>query len=306
MVPTKKMQQKKIYEGLLEMLKKELFILPDKKEENAHNTISALWHYAAGNPVSAIRAENLELPELSSSQISILKELVLSRLSGTPLAHLTERQNFMGLDYIVPNGHFIPRNETELLAKTAIDTISKDFVTKERIFVFDLCTGIGTVALAIANYSKNTYVFASDINESAIDAAKTNAKYFSLDHRVTFFNSNMFDSFESLSLKNEVNIIVSAPPYISSKKMKNMHIEVANHEPKEAFDAGPFGLSIFLILISIAPEYLVIDGYLIMECGLGQGEFLADRIKANDRYGSIDKICDDNGNIRVLKAKKVA
>ncbi|MEO9144891.1 MAG: HemK family protein methyltransferase [Ginsengibacter sp.] len=301
----KKMQQKRIYEKFLEILKKDLFILPDKKEENAHNTISALWHYAAGNPVSAIRAEKLELPRLLSSQISILKELVQNRLSGTPLAHLTERQNFMGLDYIVPKGHYIPRNETELLAKTAIDTISNNYVTKEKVFIIDLCTGIGTVALAIAHYSKNTYVFGSDIHKPAIDAAKINAKYFSLDHRVTFLNSNMFDSFESFSLKNKINIIVSAPPYISSKKVKDMHREIANHEPTEAFDAGPFGLSIFLILISIAPEYLIINGYLIMECGLGQGEFLADRIKANEHYGSIEKIYDDNGNIRVLKAKKI-
>ncbi len=300
------MQQKKIYEDFLEELKKDLIILPDKNEENPHNTLSALWHYAAGNPVSPIRAEKLELPQLSSSQISILKELVQSRLSGTPLAHLTERQNFMGLEYIVPKGLYIPRNETELLAKTAIDTISNNYVTNERILILDLCTGIGTVALAIAHYSKNTYFFGSDIYKPAIDAAKINATYFSLDDRVTFLNSNMFDSFESLSLQNKINIIVSAPPYISSKKVKNMHQEVANHEPKEAFDAGPFGLSIFLILISIAPEYLITNGYLIMECGLGQGEFLADRIKANEHYGSIEKFFDDNGNIRVLKAKKIA
>ena len=300
------MQQKKIYEDFLEELKKDLIILPDKNEENPHNTLSALWHYAAGNPVTPIRAEKLELPQLSSSQISILKDLIKSRLSGTPLAHLTERQNFMGLDYIVPKGLYIPRNETELLAKTAIDTISNNYLTNEKILILDLCTGIGTVAIAIAHYSKNTYFFGSDIYKPAIDAAKINATYFSLDDRVTFLNSNMFESFESLSLKNKINIIVSAPPYISSKKVKNMHQEVANHEPKEAFDAGPFGLSIFLILISIAPEYLIINGFLIMECGLGQGEFLADRIKANERYGFIEKIYDDNGNIRVLKVKKIS
>lgn len=300
------MQQKEIYEDFVELLKKDLSILPDKQEENAQNTVCALWQCAAGNPVSAIRAEKLELPQLLSSQISILKDLVQSRLSGTPLAHLTERQNYMGLDYIVPTGHYIPRIETELLAKTAIDTVSNDFASKEKILVIDLCTGIGTVALAIAHYCPNTEVFGADLLKAAIDAANINAKHFSLDHRATFFNSNMFESFEPFSFKNKVDIMVSAPPYISSKKVKNMDREVSNHEPKEAFDAGPFGLSIFLVLISVAPEYLMINGYLIMECGLGQGEFLADRIKANERYGSVEKICDDNGNVRVLKAKKVA
>ena len=299
------MKQKKIYEDFLAILKKDLTILPDKKEENAHNTISALWHTAAGNRVSPIQAEKMELPQLLPSQISALEKSVKRRLGGTPLAHLTERQNFMELDFILNEHHYIPRKETELLAKTAINTISNNYGKKEKIYVIDLCTGIGTVALAIAHYSKNTHVFGSDIHKLAIDAAQINAKHFSLDHRVTFFNADMFDPFESLSLKDKVNLIVSAPPYISTAKVKKMSREIANHEPKEAFDGGPFGLSIFIILISVAPEYLVINGYLILECGLGQGEFLANRIEANERYGSVVKIYDDNGDIRVLKAKKV-
>ena len=81
--------------------------------------------------------------------------------------------------------------------------------------------------------------------------------------------------------------------------------EIANHEPEEAFDAGPFGLSVFNQLITVAPEYLAKNGYLIFECGLGQGEFLANRINKNSRYGEVTQICDENGNVRVLKAKKV-
>jgi release factor glutamine methyltransferase len=304
-VELNKMGQKKIYEEFLAILKKDLSILPDKQEENAHNTLSALWHTAAGNRVSPIAAEKLELPVLLPSQISVLEEFIQSRLLGIPLAHLTERQNFMDLDYILNKGHYIPRKETELLAKTAIKTIEESYASEEKISVIDLCTGIGTVALAIAHYAKNTQVFGSDIYKPAIEAANINAKHFSLDHRVTFFNADMFGPFESLSLKDSINVIVSAPPYISTAKVKNMATEIIDHEPEEAFDAGPFGLSIFLILISIAPEYLVINGYLIFECGLGQGEFLASRIEANQRYGSVVKIFDDLGNIRVIKAKKV-
>src|SRR5665647_1484034 len=94
------MGQKKIYEGFIAILKKDLSILPDKQEENAHNTLSALWHTAAGNRVSPIAAEKLELPILLPLQVSVLEEFIQSRLLGIPLAHLTERQNFMDLDYI--------------------------------------------------------------------------------------------------------------------------------------------------------------------------------------------------------------
>lgn len=299
------MQQQKIYDNLLAELQSRLSILPDKQEENPQNTLGALWHTASGNRVSPIESEKLEMPELSLQQIDILNELVAQRLSGIPLAHLTERQDFMGLDYILNKGLYIPRKETELLAQTAIDTITENFVNENEIAVIDLCTGIGTVALAIAHYCKNTRVFGSDIYTPAIEAAKVNAAHFALADRAAFFNADMYSPFESLSLREKVHIIVSAPPYISSSKVKNMAEEIASHEPEEAFDAGPFGLSVFTVIIAVAPEYLAENGYLIFECGLGQGDFLAKRIESNGHYGPVVKICDENGNVRVLKAKKI-
>jgi len=81
--------------------------------------------------------------------------------------------------------------------------------------------------------------------------------------------------------------------------------EISEHEPIEAFDAGPFGLSIFNQLITKAPEYLRNNGYLIFECGFGQGEFLSKRLKSNEHYGEITQICNEQGIIRVLLAQKV-
>ncbi len=295
------MSQENIFQNILSLLKKELSILPDKSEENPDNTLSALWHAAAGHLVSPVAAANLPLPFLSQTQLLQLDALVKSRLAGVPLAHLTERQHFMGMEYIVSKGLYIPRKETELLARAAIDTVMNDWSLESEITVIDLCAGIGTVALAIAFHRDNTRVFGSDIYKPAIDAAIVNAEHFGLANRATFFNADLFSPFESL--QGSVDIIVSAPPYITSAKVKNMAEEIAQHEPEEAFDAGPFGLSIFNQLIAVAPTYLRANGYLIFECGLGQGDFLAKRINANKSYASVAKICDENGNVRVLKAK---
>lgn len=299
------MEQKQLFNHWLEILKNDLIILPDKSEENAENTLHALWQTAAGRRVSAITAEKLDLPQLSSKQVSGLENLIHSRLSGVPLAHLTERQHFMGLDYYLDKGLYIPRKETELLAKTAIDTLSNNFISDQKVIVLDLCTGIGTVALAIAHYLENTQVYGSDIYEPAIRAAKINAQHFQLENRTSFFQADLFEPFETLSLKDHTSMVVCNPPYISSAKVKAMKAEIANHENEEAFDAGPLGFSVFNQLISVAPEYLTINGYLIFECGLGQGDFLAGRIAKNTRYGEITPVYDENGNIRVLKAKKV-
>jgi release factor glutamine methyltransferase len=300
------MEQEILFQKYLTAIESQLSILADKSEENAQNTLSALWHTASGNRVSPIKANKLELPDLEPNQISTLEELIKSRLQGVPLAHLTERQSFMGLDYIVNKGLYIPRKETELLAATAIDLLLSDYSAKSDATVIDLCTGIGTIALAIANFCKNSIVFGSDIYKPAIEAAIINAKHFRLENQVSFHNADMFDPFESLDLKNKVDIIVSAPPYISTVKVKQMAKEIADHEPTEAFDAGPFGLSIFNKLISLSPDYLCNNGYLIFECGLGQGEYLAKRLRSNISYGEIAEICDENGNIRVLKARKAS
>jgi len=288
---------------LLSLLEEKLSILPDKSEENPFNTLSALWLLACGHHVSPILAEKKELPDILPQQIILLEEFINQRLSGIPLAHLTERQNFLGLDYILKKGLYIPRKETELLANTAIDLIKTEHSGQQEVNVIDLCTGIGTVALAIAHYCLNSRVFGSDIYSPAIEAANINVKHFGLENRAKFFNADLFDPFEKQHLKNKTTIIVSAPPYISSAKVVNMAEEISIHEPKEAFDAGPFGLSVFSKLITTSPEFLTDHGYLIFECGLGQGEFLTKRIRANHHYGEITEVLDENGNIRVLKAR---
>lgn len=284
----------------LNVLQASLSILPDKSEENPDNTLRALWFAAAGQHLSPIVAMQHSLPDLSSAEWVVLADLVAQRLSGVPLAHLTGRQHFLGMEYIVNKGLYIPRKETELLARVAIETAKNNCESGSNITLIDLCTGIGTVALAVAHHCSNVNVLGSDIYTPAIEAAHINSAHFGLTQRAAFVNADLFTPFESL--QGEVDIIVSAPPYITSAKVKNMAEEIAQHEPEEAFDAGPFGLSIFNQLISMAPIYLRAGGFLIFECGLGQGEFLAKRISGNKSYASVEQVRDENGDVRVLKA----
>ena len=214
------MDQETLFQRLLTTIEGQISILDDKSEENAHNTLRALWHTASGNRVSPIKANKLELPQLEPHQISTLEGLISRRLQGVPLAHLTERQNFMDLDFIINKGLYIPRKETELLAGTAIELLLKGYSDRSKVTVIDLCTGIGTIALAVAHYCKNTIILGSDIYKPAIEAAIINAKHFGLENQVSFYNSDMFDPFASLDLKNKVDIIVSAPTihFISKSK----------------------------------------------------------------------------------------
>ena len=75
-----------------------------------------------------------------------LRTLVRQRLSGVPLAHLTERQSFMGLEMLAGPGALIPRAETELLAQAATALLHQMAKSSARLVVVDVCTGSGNLA----------------------------------------------------------------------------------------------------------------------------------------------------------------
>ncbi len=99
---------------------------------------------AAGTPVSVLKAERNELPELSAHDLVKLEELIIKREEGVPLAHLTGRQSFMGMEMLAGPEALIPRKETEILGYTAIEILKQ--VSAEDPFVIDVCTGVGNIA----------------------------------------------------------------------------------------------------------------------------------------------------------------
>ena len=80
--------------------------------------------------------------------------------------------------------------------------------------------------------------------------------------------------------------------------------EISQHEPALAFDAGPFGVTLFLRLIAEAPAFLKSGGWLLFEVGLGQGAGILKRLSNDSTYRNAQPFCDDNGDIRVVAAQR--
>ena len=166
---------KDIFNQYLTQLSKKLSILPDKDEETPENTLKALWLMAAGTPVSVLNAEGYELPELSAHDLVKLEELIIKRVEDVPLAHLTGRQSFMGMEMLAGPEALIPRKETEILGYTAIEILKQ--IPAENPYVIDVCTGAGNIALVIADSIKSSKVYAADLSEDAVKLAKKNADF---------------------------------------------------------------------------------------------------------------------------------
>lgn len=293
----------KLYNELLDLLLDNLETLPDKPEESAEATLKALWLAAHGEPISAQMAIEKHLPDLDYRQIRKVKEFVAKRLQGTPLAHLTERQQFMGIELLAGPEALIPRKETELLGSAAIKLLHTILENQNSALVIDVCTGAGNLPIAYAINLPNIHVYAADVSWDAVSLANRNVKLLQLEDRVHIRKGNLFDPFDDNEFIKKIDLLTCNPPYISSAKVETMHQEIRNHEPRLAFDGGAFGINILNNLIQQAPKYLKDGGWLAFEVGLGQGQGIIKRMSKNTNFLNIDSVDDSNGEVRVILAQ---
>jgi release factor glutamine methyltransferase len=298
------MNKLELFQSLSNNLAKTLHLLEDKPEETIESTLKALWFASAGNPVSAEGSLKLPLPDLTKSQIVKLHQLIELRLKGVPLAHITNRQNFMGIELMSDRRALIPRKETELLGKNALKLSEEIVSSKGKAKVIDVCCGSGNLGIALAHYNTSCEVCSTDLSEEAVQLAQANVDLLKLNDRVQVRQSDLLSAFESDEYYEKTDLIVCNPPYISSSKVQKMESEISSNEPVLAFDGGMLGIKIIQKLISEAPKFLTKRGWLIFEVGAGQGDFIAQICQRTTLYQKINQITDKSGIIRVISLQK--
>ncbi len=299
--------QKAFWNVQMERLKNQLETLPDKPEETAESTLKALWLTAASQPVSAEKAQGLPLPELNEVQQKLLNELIEKRISGIPLAHLSGRQQFMGVELVAGPEALVPRKETELLGFAALDHLRELSTQLQRdLTMLDVCTGAGNLAVALAVLFPKMNVFAADLSADAVTLAQKNVRFHNLEEKVRLRTSDVLDAFNSVDFYESIDVLLCNPPYISSAKVPEMPSEISGHEPRLAFDGGAFGIKVLSKLTNDAPKYLRVGGWLGFEVGLGQGPAMQKRLIMHKQFDHIQPILDSGGQIRALFAKRIA
>ena len=278
--------------------------LPDKPEETVAATLRTLWHLAAGNALSVEAALRTALSPLDSAAATRLNTLIDQRLTGIPLAHLSGRQHFMGLEMLAGKDALIPRAETELLGGAALALLREMATAQGRVTVVDVCTGSGNLALALAHHEPKARVFAADLSAEAVGLAGRNAAHLGLQERVELRCGDLLEPFNQPQFHGQVDLLVCNPPYISSQRVDTMSGEISGYEPRLAFDGGPLGVRIVQRLIREAPTYLTSGGWLAFEVGLGQGPAVMKRLSASGSFAQQKGVADADGQIRVLLASK--
>lgn len=173
---------------------------------------------------------------------------------------------FCGHPFRVGPGVLVPRQETELLAQTAIGLLEGCVAPK----IIDMCCGAGNLAVTLALARSDASVTAADITGEACVFARDNAQRLGVGDRVDVRQGDLFSALTGVDFGEGVDLIVANPPYISTGRLANEMSHLLGAEPREAFDGGPYGIAIHQRLVREASSFLKTGGILAFEFGAGQ------------------------------------
>jgi release factor glutamine methyltransferase len=267
------------------------------------DAIAAIQSKLTGGGVEAAARDAERIATAAADNPALdVDELITQRIAGTPLEYLIGRTTFMGVELLVDPGALVPREETEILGRTALGVLQALDVAEPR--VIDMCCGAGNLACALAVKVPSVRVWGSDLTDGCVHLARRNVERLGLGDRVTIAQGDLFTSLVDQEIEGTIDVIVCNPPYISTSRLtEGDRRKLLEHEPREAFDGGPYGLSIHQRVIKDARAFLRPGGHVLFEFGLGQDRQLAALFKRSRAYGEVQFESDADGNPRVAHAR---
>ena len=186
-----------------------------------------------------------QLPEGASN---LLENVLIRRASREPLAYIIGEKEFYGRTFQVNDRVLIPRPETELLIDLCTRFVDQNSLPRPEIC--DIGTGSGIIAITLAKEIPQASITATDISAEALELAKRNATT-----QQAKINFKLQDVTHRPDRRN-FNVVVSNPPYIKTRTLRNLQPEVRDWEPRQALDGGTDGMDILQPLIESLPNLL--------------------------------------------------
>jgi release factor glutamine methyltransferase len=231
-----------------------------------------------------VAAEEEARELIGSVDAGALAGLIHRRRQGEPLAWLVGRADFCGLRLKVDPGVFVPRWQSEPLARRAAHLVGRGRA-------LDLCTGSGAVA-AVMQAAGGT-VIGTDTSPVAVSCARSNG----VDARL-----GSLDEPAPAEWAGSVEVLAAVVPYVPTPALDWLPRDVTAYEPRSALDGGPDGLRWLQAVVERAPHWLCPGGKLLLELGAEQVGALGPAIQGAGLTLS-RVLTDDDGDVRGLEAR---
>ena len=231
---------------------------------------------------------------MKNTEVFAFDNLIQRRLHKEPIAYIINEKEFWSKKFHVNKNTLIPRPETELL----VEDLIKIYKNKN-ISLLDVGTGSGCIIISLLSELSNSKGVAIDISSKALEIAKNNALLHKVENKIKFYNKSIIKLFNC-----KFDLIVSNPPYIDTKNIKNLDDDIKKYEPLIALNGGNDGLDVIKKVIYKAKEILKINGKLAIEIGNWQSKNVSKELKLNN-FRIEQNIKDYKNNTRCLISRLV-
>jgi len=222
------------------------------------------------------------------------KELIIRRSQNEPVAYLLKEKEFWSKNFFVSPDTLIPRPETELMVEKLVNIYKE-----KKISILDMGTGSGCILVSLLSELQKSEGIGIDISNKALLIAQKNSKRHKVQNKIKFLNKSIDSEFNQ-----KFDLIVSNPPYIKSKEIKNLKEDIKKYEPRIALDGGNDGLDLIKKVIYKTSYILKKNGMLALEIGNGQFKKVSKiLIKKNFKIEHIIK--DYKDNVRCIISTKI-
>ena len=235
----------------------------------------------------AAREEADELIRAAAGNSDVLDDLVSRRTNGEPIAWLTGSVTFCDVELFVARGVYVPRSQTEPLARRAATLLPNAGVAA------DLCTGVGAIAAVLAAAVPTARVLATELDMTAARCARRNG----VDVFEGYLDGPLPREFE-----HRVDVLTAAVPYVPTESLRLLPRDVQAFEPRLALDGGPDGMDLLSEVVRRSARWLRPGRWILLELGGDQADPIG-RLLHEVGFEGIDVLADQDGDPRAICAQ---
>jgi release factor glutamine methyltransferase len=209
---------------------------------------------------------------LTVEELAVLRPLVARRGRREPLSWILGHRAFHDIELLIEPGVLDPRPDTETLVEALLSWLPPE--DPGPVYVADVGCGSGAVGLAVAVARPAVRLYAIDIDPTARRVTRRNVEALGLDDRVAVLSGDLL---APVPAARPIDWVVSNPPYIPSRQIDGLQVEVSRHEPRLALDGGPDGLEVIRRLAAETRKRARLG--LLLEVGHDQAGRVADVLR---------------------------